>query len=281
MVKLLETESIRASQPRSSGVCVVLPTRHEPAPSVIALLEQINCWCRPDGVVVVDDSDAEYGRGFSDEVRRAFSTADVHVRTGAERTGGLGGAVLAGLSRAQQAGHTYAVVLDADGQHPAAAVHRLIAALSSPEDPDIVVASRYTGDGGVGDGFSRSRALISRTATRVSQLAFPAALGRCTDPMSGFFAVRLAALQLDGCFAEGFKVLMQVMCQHPGLRYAEVSYVFESRTAGTSKASVSEGLRFLTGLVQLRRVVRHSGRARTAAQSRPAFAPTLARFRHL
>ena len=89
------------------------------------------------------------------------------------------------------------------------------------------MASRYTGDGGVGDGFSRSRALISRTATRASQLAFPAALGRCTDPMSGFFAVRLAALQLDGCFAEGFKVLMQVMCQHPGLRYAEVSYVFE------------------------------------------------------
>ena len=223
MVKLLETESIRASQPRSSGVCVVLPTRREPAPSVIALLEQIDSWCRPDGVVIVDDSDEEYGRGFSDEVRRAFPAADVHVRTGAERTGGLGGAVLAGLTRAQQAGHTYAVVLDADGQHPAAAVPRLIAALSGPEYPDIVVASRYTGDGGVGDGFSRSRALISRTATRVSRLAFPAALGRCTDPMSGFFAVRLAALQLDGCFADGFKVLMQVMCQHPGLRFAEVS----------------------------------------------------------
>jgi hypothetical protein len=50
----------------------VLPTRQEPAPSVIALLEQITRWCRPDGVVILDDSDGDHAREFAHTVRRAY-----------------------------------------------------------------------------------------------------------------------------------------------------------------------------------------------------------------
>jgi dolichol-phosphate mannosyltransferase len=109
-------------------------------------------------------------------------------REGAERTGGLGGAVLAGIQATDAA---WVVVMDGDLQHPPEVVPEL---LHEGEELDIVVASRYCGDGAADRLRSRYRELVSSSASAVARLAFPRRLARVTDPLSGFFAVPVAAL---------------------------------------------------------------------------------------
>jgi dolichol-phosphate mannosyltransferase len=96
---------------------------------------------------------------------------------------------------------------------------------------------------------------VSGLATRLTKAIFPRRLSRLSDPMSGFFAVRLAALDLDRLDPIGFKILLELMIRQPRLRVAEVPFVFGIRVAGESKASVSEGLRFVRHLLRLRLLV--------------------------
>jgi hypothetical protein len=70
--------------------------------------------------------------------------------------------------------------------------------------------------------------------------------------MSGFFAVRLAALDLNRLQPDGFKILLELVVTHPKLRVAEVPFRFVGRTQGFSKASASEGARYLGHMVDLR-----------------------------
>jgi len=90
----------------------------------------------------------------------------------------------------------------------------------------------------------------------VAKLMFPRRLAQPTDPMSGFFAVRVAALDMDRLQPIGFKILMEIVVQNPLLRMAEVPFSMHARFAGTSKASLKEGLRFAGHLARLRLAVR-------------------------
>ncbi|MBX6342296.1 MAG: GtrA family protein, partial [Thermomicrobiaceae bacterium] len=70
--------------------------------------------------------------------------------------------------------------------------------------------------------------------------------------LSGFFLLRRAAIDLDRLHPQGFKILLEILVRHPGLRVAEVGYGFGIRAAGTSKASLREAARYLSLLVSLR-----------------------------
>ena len=59
--------------------------------------------------------------------------------------------------------------------------------------------------------------------------------------MSGLFAVRRAAIDLDALEPIGFKILMEIMVRYPRLRLAEVPFSMAPRHAGESKASLAEG----------------------------------------
>ena len=79
-------------------------------------------------------------------------------------------------------------------------------------------------------------------------LVFRRRLHDLTDPMSGFFMVRRAAVDLDTLQPNGFKILLEIVVRTPALRVAEVPFEFGTRYAGDSKASVSEGARYLAQL---------------------------------
>jgi putative flippase GtrA len=70
--------------------------------------------------------------------------------------------------------------------------------------------------------------------------------------MSGFFAVRLAALDIERLRPHGYKILLELIVRNPHLRTAEVSFAFQPRYAGESKTSVREVLRFGRHLARLR-----------------------------
>src|SRR6266536_1245798 len=99
-----------------------------------------------------------------------------------------------------------------------------------------------------------SRQLVSSWATRLAKSAFPRRLAMVSDPLSGMFAFRAAAVDLHRLNPVGFKVLLEILVRHPRARVAEVSYEFAPRHAGQSKASLRQGVSYLRHLARLRRV---------------------------
>ena len=242
-------------------VSVVVPTRHEAAntePLVMAISEALHD--RRAEVLFVDDSDDDTPASIEavavqmaskpDESRPAHTVRLVHRPPG-RRWGGLGGAVVDGL---EQVDGAVVVVMDADLQHPPAAITDLVSALERGND--LAIGSRRT-VGGSDVGLTSRRRLLSRLATAAAGAAFPTRLARVSDPMSGFFAFRLGTVDLELLQPDGFKILLELLATHPELRVAEVPYRFDPRLGGDSKASVGQGVRFLGHLVDLR--IRTSG----------------------
>ena len=232
---------------------IIVPTRNE-AGNIDALIERIGASVgeRSVEVLFVDDSD-----DATPDVVAARANHDQRLairvlhRASDERRGGLGSAVVAGLRRARGA---WVVVMDGDLQHPPELALRL-ADVGRSRGMDMVVASRNVGSGNA-DGLGRpTRHAVSGAATAATKAVFPRRLAAMSDPLSGFFAVRTDALDLDRLEPSGFKILMEIVVRHPGLRLAEVPFGMEPRLSGSSKATVREGLRFLHHLARLRAAV--------------------------
>ena len=231
-------------------LAVLVPTRNE-APNIEELLRRISAAVAgiPTDVVFVDDSDddtPEVIRALAGRYGDSCRVSLIH-RQGAQRTGGLGGAVVEGL---RAAGAPWACVLDADLQHPPEVIPALLAA-AERDRADLVIASRYCGRGRA-DGLGPVRAVISTGCGSAARLLFPLRLRGVTDPMSGFFLVRRSAVDPDGLRPRGFKILLEVLVRSRGLRTTEVGYNFAGRYAGTSKGSLREGLTYATSLGMLR-----------------------------
>lgn len=233
---------------------LVLPTRNEHetiGPFLGELRDALAGTGQRYEVLVVDDSDDN--RTIS-EVDRAVKELwpfglDVrhHHRPPNERSGGLSGAMIEGLRRAQS---DVVVFKDGDGQHPPHVAPELIAQLD--EGKQIVVGSRYRKGGSAKglDGWLRHA--VSRGATAVTKLLFPRGLRGVTDPMSGCFAVRRDQLDLDELRPRGFKFLLELLAHHPHLERSEVPLQFRPRAAGESKAGEGNGTAFLKQLPSLR-----------------------------
>lgn len=162
--------------------------------------------------------------------------------------GGLGGAVVEGIKLAQGA---WVVVMDADLQHPTTVVADLVAA-GERERADLVVATRYASGGdrsGLASGYRR---VVSGGSTWLAKVLFWRALAGISDPMSGFFAVRTAALDTDRLQPFGYKILLELVVRTRPRRVTEVGYTFAPRHAGQSKSSLREGVRYLRHLAMLR-----------------------------
>jgi dolichol-phosphate mannosyltransferase len=240
---------------RAPGVCVLVPTRNE-AGNVGPLVARLGPVLAGLGgeVLFVDDSDDHTPAAVAAAARVAAVPVRLVHRARAQRTGGLGGAVQQGLAAATA---RWTVVMDGDLQHPPERVPDLIAA--AERGADLVVATRYAGEGSAGGLSSRFRGLASRGAGAAARLLFPRTLAGVSDPMSGFFAVRTAAVHPGDLRPRGFKILLELLVRTPGLRVAEVPFMFAERHDGQSKASGREAARYLRQLAALRLAV--AGRA--------------------
>ena len=235
-------------QPESPRISLVIPTFNESA-NVAELLTRLAAALPADvpcEVIFVDDSTDDTPAVIDEAAQHSRLAVSVRHRQVAE--GGLGGAVALGL---RQAAAPWIVVMDADLQHPPALVPELIAAGERAE-ADLVVATRYAG-GGSRDGLSGGfRKLASGGSTLLAKMVFPRRLHDVSDPMSGFFAVRSEALNAEVLRPLGYKILLELIVRCRIKRITEVPYQFQDRFAGESKASLTEGLRFLRHLMVLR-----------------------------
>jgi len=241
---------------------IIVPTRNEEG-SVHTLLSGLadSLHGIPAEVLFVDDS----ADNTPEQIRQAAREYGLPVRLlhrpAGARHGGLSGAVVAGLKHARG---SWAVVMDGDLQHPPELAAKLVQ-IGRSRNLDLVAGSRYSGSGasdGLAGGYRRA---VSGLATRFTKAVFPRRLSRLSDPMSGFFAVRLGALDVDRLDPIGFKILLELMIRQPRLHVAEVPFVFGTRLTGQSKASPREGLRFLRHLLRLRLLVLRTQVRRSSA----------------
>jgi glycosyltransferase involved in cell wall biosynthesis len=227
---------------------ILVPTRNE-AENVEPLLSRLSDKVESGTVVLfVDDSDDETPAVIQAAREPTFGLLDTRLlhRPFGERSGGLGGAVLAGL---EQTDTPWVCVMDGDLQHPPEVVPRLLAAAGA-ENADLVVASRYV-RGGRNDGLGPVRTAVSCASTVLAKATFPYRLRGIRDPMSGFFLFRRDALN-QTMTPRGFKILLEIAVRHPDLVRCEVPFVFVERTKGTSKGTIREGFRYLRLLAEMR-----------------------------
>jgi glycosyltransferase involved in cell wall biosynthesis len=227
---------------------ILVPTRNE-AENVKPLLKRLSASVNADTVVLfVDDSDDETPEAIQAAQARGFDSLDIRLlhRSGDQRTGGLGGAVLDGL---EQADTPWVCVMDGDLQHPPEIIPQLLdTALAN--QAELVVASRYVAGGG-NEGLGALRTLVSWGSTVLAKVMFPHRLRGIKDPMSGFFLFRRESLT-ETMTPRGFKILLEIAVRHPGLVRCEIPFVFVERVTGQSKGTIREGLRYLQLLGEMR-----------------------------
>lgn len=246
------------TETRLLELSVIVPTFNE-RDNVGVLVERLDAvlagleW----EVVFVDDDSTDGTAAVLRELARRSLRVRCLQRIGRR---GLSSACIEGMLAS--AGPCIAVI-DADLQHDEKLLPAMFALLRQA-DTDIVVGSRYTEGGSVGD-WTSQRVSISRAATWLARRVLRADL---TDPMSGFFMVRRDVV--EGCVrnlsAIGFKILVDIFASSPRqLRYAELPYVFRSRQAGESKLDAGVAWDYLLLLID--KLVGHVVPARFVAFS--------------
>ncbi|UNK70400.1 glycosyltransferase family 2 protein [Microbacterium sp. H1-D42] len=231
-------------------VTVIVPTFNERA-NVAELIERTaTALAAFDAeILFVDDS----SDGTADEIARVAASAPLPVRVihREHNTGGLGGAVVLGLNEAT---HDVCVVMDGDLQHPPELIPAMLQRFARG-DADVVAASRYIGGGDSAGLGTTMRLGVSKAATAITKAMFLRRLWRSTDPMTGFFLVNRARIDVGVLRPQGFKILLEILVragERHDLRIAEVPMEFGARQHGSSKASLRQGWTFLVHLARLR-----------------------------
>ena len=238
------------AEPPAVELTVIVPTRNE-AGNVGPLLDRLGEALAGQSfeVLFMDDStDATPELITAQATVRPFPVRLI-ARPPARRNG-LSGAVVEGMAAA--AGR-WLCVIDADLQHPPERIPHLLAQANRTA-ADIVVASRQADWLGP-VGLSRARALTSQLLTILARMVFPRVLKNVSDPLTGFFLARRAAVDTAALQPEGFKILLELLVRHPDLRVTELHFDFAPRHEGQSKADLNEGMRFFRHLTRLRLTV--------------------------
>ena len=217
---------------------IVIPTFNERG-NIVPLIRRLRtALAGIDWEVIFVDDDS---KDKTLRIVRDLSLRDRRIR-GIRRIGrrGLAGACLEGMLSSSA---PIVAVMDADLQHDEtklAAMFKII----REKDADLVVATRYDGEGSSLDGFTRFRQAGSRVAIKLAQRLLNV---QTTDPMSGFFMIRRAVVEAAAprLSQQGFKILLDILAStHQPLQIAEVPYVFQPRIHGESKLDASVVLEY-------------------------------------
>ena len=171
-------------------ISLVIPTRNE-AGNIEPLLMRIHQAVKgiATEVVFVDDSTDNTPEVIR-KLQEWFPLPIKLIHRPKElRKNGLGGAVVEGFKATQA---KWMCVMDADLQHPPEMIPRLYRQ-AQKSGADIVMGSRLA-PGGDASSLGFTRTLISYAFAWTTRLTFPQRLRKVTDPLTGFFMTRRAAV---------------------------------------------------------------------------------------
>ncbi len=149
---------------------------------------------------------------------------------------GLGAALQTGYLYALREGYDFCAHLDADGQHPAAEVARLLEEVTS-DRADLVIGSRYRDPEAAASGGDYKPTFSRRIGTSVFRFFLTLATRqRFTDTTSGMRAAnrRVMALFSENYSPDFAEIESLQMAVREGLRVEEVSVRMLERAGGSS-----------------------------------------------
>jgi dolichol-phosphate mannosyltransferase len=235
------------AQPGGLFYSLVIPTYNE-VENVEPLVQQIAAvlddrYADRYEIIFADDNSPDGTAEKIKSVHERFPQVKVMVRTN-ER--GLATAVARGWQTAQ--GMVLGVI-DGDLQHPVSVLSEILAKIES--GADLVHASRYTKDGGVGK-WGLYRQFVSRFSAMLSHLIIPEVTKEVSDPGSGCFALRRSSIEGRVLEPSGYKLLIEVLVRGHFNRIDEVPYTFQLRQHGETKVSAWLFFQYLGHLAKLR-----------------------------
>lgn len=236
---------------------LIVPTRNE-ADNVPKLVDELRQSLSgiEYRIVFVDDS-----TDHTPEVIRNLQEQNGRIslihREEAEREGGLSTAVTTGIDAVVD-GSVYTCVMDADLQHPPDKVREMLE-IAQDDNADVVVASRYMPGGSYAGLSGPVRRFVSTGTKYLAQIVFREAR-KTSDPLTGFFLVRSQAISGLQLRPTGFKILLEILVCAPELKVVEAPFNFQARNAGVSKASIGQGMEYLTHILSLFWYVPSAGR---------------------
>src|SRR5437870_805713 len=176
-------------------------------------------------VIVVDDDSADRTWEIAAGLMSEFPELRVVRR---QNEGGLAVAVIRGwqVARGQILG-----TINADFQHPPDVLPRLA---ERCDGTDLVVATRHSDGGGVGD-WGLMRQLTSWGAARIGRWLLPEVYARVSDPLSGCYLVRRRAIYGVELRPLGYKSLMELLVRGNVREIQECGYEMRKRERGQSK----------------------------------------------
>jgi hypothetical protein len=241
---------------RRSDTLVFTPAWNEEE-SLPAVLDELRAELPEADVLVVDDGSTD-------------GTASVAAARGAavvsfESNRGLRAGIAAGYSYALQHGYAYCGRVDADGQHPASELRRLLDQVRAGTC-DVAIGSRFAS----GEGYAERRytssgarrfgtALLRRSMKVLLRTPF-------LDATSGMYAANAEALPILALpYTSGAPEVQAVLRLHEaGLRVVEVPVDMRARTSGESKLqgkkAVTLVLTVIGTLLAFNRITRRFGR---------------------
>ena len=210
-----------------SDTLVFIPAWNEEE-NLPAVLEELDAELPDADVLVLDD-------GSSDRTAQVARDHGAQVLR-FEHNRGLRAVIAAGYNHAAREGYAYCGRVDADGQHPASELRRLLERVKS-EGCDVAVGSRFV----AGDGYEPYRYRPSparRFGTALLRRSMGVRLGKpFADATSGMYAADAKAMPLlsepYGSGAPEVEGLIRLA--HAGLVVEEVPVNMRERASGESK----------------------------------------------
>jgi len=206
---------------------VFIPAWNEEA-SISAVIADVREHLPQADILVVDD-------GSTDATTATARGEGVLVAT-LPFNQGLGAALQTGYLYALREGYDTCAHLDADGQHPAAEVARLLAEVTA-DRADLVIGSRYVNPGAEAASDDYKPTLSRRIGTSVFRFFLTLATRqRFTDTTSGMRAANRKVMSL---FSENYspdfaEIESLQLAVREGLRVEELSVRMLERAGGTS-----------------------------------------------
>ncbi len=229
-----------AADLRFSEFTLVLPTLNEEK-TIGKIISYVNRNYKGMKVLVADDGSRDGTKKTVNKIGKRHNEIKFLDRKMKGSEKGLTASVIDGIMLSKT---KYAIVMDADLQHPPEKIGDVAKKLS--QGSDLVVAVREE----VGS-WALYRKIISKSLICVGNLIL--LVGRkatCNDIFSGFFGVDrklFAEIYMNNkkrFVKNGYKVLFDFLkCNKKGkIKVSEVPYTFATRKYGTSKAGIKQGI---------------------------------------
>ncbi len=224
-----------------SDCTIVLPTLNEEK-NIGIIIERLMHMYKGIGIIVADDGSTDNTKKEVEKFNGNVSFLDRSMK----KVHGLTASVIDGIKHSSR----YAIVMDADMQHPLDVVKDIYEKLH--ENYDIVVACRANAEG-----LSTFRKLVSKGTMNFAKLVFTIRRKKTVSDMtSGFFGVNVEFFKANAADEKkfvltGYKVLIDLLRIAPNANVYEIKYTgFSARKYGRSKAKPKIMLKALWSILR-------------------------------